>query len=133
MMEQNSSNNPFLTQTSIAFLSGAGAGLCATVSTYPFDICRTIFAAQGVLDSRGTAAAAAAFRPPTSLYECATRMYKYHGGMSSFFVGLQPAMVQIIPYMGLNFAIYDALTRNDRSIGLSGYAGSISGATSKML
>ncbi|KAL3902691.1 MAG: hypothetical protein SGILL_010735 [Bacillariaceae sp.] len=53
--------------------------------------------------------------------------------MSSFFVGLQPAMVQIIPYMGLNFAIYDALTRNDRSIGLSGYAGSISGATSKML
>ena len=141
----NNNNNPLLTQTSIAFLSGAGAGLCATVSTYPFDICRTIFAAQGILDvnsssssgARGSSSSsvstAAAFQPPKSLYECARRMYKYHGGISSFFVGVQPAMVQIIPYMGLNFTIYDALTKNDRSIGVSGYAGSISGATSKML
>ncbi|KAL3912534.1 MAG: hypothetical protein SGARI_001107, partial [Bacillariaceae sp.] len=44
-------------------------------------------------------------------------------------------MVQIIPYMGINFAIYDALLTdgNNKSVGASGYAGSISGATSKIL
>jgi solute carrier family 25 (mitochondrial thiamine pyrophosphate transporter), member 19 len=139
----------WLNPTSIAFLSGAGAGVCATVSTYPFDICRTIFAARGVLpaspvsavaapagSSGATAAATAAitdsFRPPTSLVECATAMYRQNGP-TAFFAGIRPAVVQIIPYMGLNFAIYDSLTRGDRRIGLSGYAGSISGAVSKIV
>jgi solute carrier family 25 thiamine pyrophosphate transporter 19 len=131
----------FLNPTSIAFISGAGAGLCATVSTYPFDICRTIFAARGVVPETTVAAASgstttATFQPPKSLVECATVMYHQpqgRGGFSAFFVGVRPAMVQIVPYMGLNFAIYDALTRGDRRIGLSGYAGSISGAISKMV
>ena len=35
--------------------------------------------------------------------------------------------------MGLNFAIYDALTSGDRDIGVSGYAGTISGPVSKIL
>jgi solute carrier family 25 (mitochondrial thiamine pyrophosphate transporter), member 19 len=137
----------WLTPTMIAFLSGAGAGVCATVSTYPFDICRTVFAAQGLTintsstASTTAAATAATFQPPKSLLECATRMYYQKtqlpngqgGGISAFFVGVRPAVVQIIPYMGLNFAIYDALTQDDRRIGLSGYAGSVSGAVSKMI
>ena len=35
--------------------------------------------------------------------------------------------------MGLNFAIYDRLTRGDRGVTSSGIAGSISGAFSKMI
>ncbi|KAG7343863.1 mitochondrial carrier protein [Nitzschia inconspicua] len=140
----NSLLNPqfWLTSTSIAFLAGAGAGICATVSTYPFDICRTVFAAQGVtvVHANSSATAASSFQPPKSLWECATRMYHQQpigrnnrGGLAAFFVGVRPAVVQIIPYMGLNFAIYDSLTQGDRRIGLSGYAGSISGAVSKMI
>jgi len=33
-------------QTLVAFCSGASAGVAATLSTYPLDLCRTIFAAQ---------------------------------------------------------------------------------------
>jgi solute carrier family 25 thiamine pyrophosphate transporter 19 len=32
---------------SVSFLSGAGAGACATVASYPFDLLRTTLAAQG--------------------------------------------------------------------------------------
>lgn len=35
--------------------------------------------------------------------------------------------------MGLNFAIYDTLTSGDRDIGLSAYAGMISGSVSKIV
>jgi solute carrier family 25 (mitochondrial thiamine pyrophosphate transporter), member 19 len=147
------STNP----TAVAFLSGAGAGLCATVSTYPFDICRTVFAARGVIPAASAvaatpeavatpaaavAAASAAsatktkqhvsFEPPKSLSECASAMYRQRG-LPVFFAGIKPAVVQIVPYMGMNFAIYDALTRGDRSVGLSAYAGMISGAVSKLI
>jgi solute carrier family 25 thiamine pyrophosphate transporter 19 len=164
------STQPFFTnQTSIAFFAGAGAGVCATIATYPFDICRTIFAAKGVMivptlsaaatttstaiatttstilsSSSGlattttvasTAITSTNFKPPTSLIECATSMYtqKNGGGFKAFFAGVNPAIVQIIPYMGFNFAIYDYLTQGEKGIGLSGYAGSISGAVSKMI
>ena len=35
--------------------------------------------------------------------------------------------------MGLNFAIYDFLTSGDRNVGLSAYAGTISGSLSKVI
>lgn len=126
---------PWLNPTSVAFLSGAGAGSCATVATYPFDICRTIFAARGFIPtgtSNSSKSATNTFQPPKSLVECATAMYNKNGP-KAFFAGVRPAVVQIIPYMGLNFAIYDYLTQGDRRIGLSGYAGSISGAVSKII
>ena len=34
--------------TSVAFVAGASAGLAATLTTYPFDLCRTTFAARGI-------------------------------------------------------------------------------------
>lgn len=135
----------WLSSTSIAFMSGAGAGICATISTYPFDICRTVFAAQGLsttIASTSSTTTSTTFQSPRSLWECASRMYHQSpssggygggGGIRAFFVGLKPAIVQIVPYMGLNFAIYDSLTQGDRRIGLSGYAGSISGAVSKIV
>mmetsp|Transcript_44103 Transcript_44103/g.47760 ORF Transcript_44103/g.47760 Transcript_44103/m.47760 type:complete len:396 (+) Transcript_44103:56-1243(+) len=128
--------------TIVAFVSGAGAGLCATIATYPFDITRTIFAARGVVTQQQQlqkvhSTATTTFRPPSTIAECAKSMYQKHG-IRGFYAGAAPAVVQTVPYMGLNFAIYDFLItqgKNDRSksIGLSGYAGSISGATSKII
>jgi len=128
--------------TIVAFVSGAGAGLCATIATYPFDITRTIFAARGVVTQQQQlqkvhSTTTTTFRPPSTIVECAKSMYQIHG-IRGFYAGAAPAVVQTIPYMGLNFAIYDFLItqgENDRSksIGLSGYAGSISGATSKII
>ena len=65
-------------------------------------------------------------------------MYQQRG-FRGFYAGSAPAVVQIVPYMGLNFAIYDFLitqgedSRSSKNIRLSGYAGSISGAMSKII
>jgi solute carrier family 25 thiamine pyrophosphate transporter 19 len=95
------------------------------------------------------------------LIQFVQQMYQKQG-LRGFYAGVTPALIQIIPYMGCNFAIYDYLTTrpttmNDNShnhhhnsnnnnsnqhpkppsskisIGLSAYAGSISGAISKMI
>ena len=70
-------------------------------------------------------------------------------GLAGFYAGAFPALIQIVPYMGLNFAIYDWLTTPTRtepinnnitknsssssSVVGSAYAGSISGALSKLV
>lgn len=65
-------------------------------------------------------------------------MYRQRG-IRGFYAGSASGVVQIIPYMGLNFAIYDFLItegndkHSSKSVGLSGYAGAISGAVSKII
>lgn len=138
--------HPHANQTAVAFGAGASAGLLATLATYPFDVCRTTFAARGITQTTSQAPLHSIMEPhfsdrmannrnnkvPTTLSEFAVHLYKQKG-VRGFFAGAGPATIQIIPYMGLNFAIYDKLTSQDRSVVLSGYAGSISGATSKIL
>jgi len=133
-------SNLLTNPTAIAFISGAGAGICATIATYPFDICRTVFASRGANQQQKghSRATATSFRPPSTIKECAMSMYRQRG-LPGFYAGSAPAVVQIVPYMGLNFAIYDFLItqgddqRSSKSVGLSGYAGSISGAVSKII
>jgi solute carrier family 25 (mitochondrial thiamine pyrophosphate transporter), member 19 len=72
------------------------------------------------------------FRPPKSTIEFATNLYKLQG-WKGFFAGSAPTLLQIVPYMGGSFAIYDAITAGDRGVSLSAYAGSIAGAVSKGL
>lgn len=108
------------------------AGAVATLITYPFDVCRTIFAARGVAE-QPLKEKSRTFAPPKTLYEFAYSLY-HKRGVRAFYAGYSPALVQIMPYMGLNFCIYEKLTKNDkRSIATSGFAGSISGALSKVV
>jgi solute carrier family 25 thiamine pyrophosphate transporter 19 len=136
--------------TATAFLAGATAGLFATTATYPFDVCRTTFAARGltvepsVKQSHHVAPFSSLVEPqynthnrnvaspPKTIVEFAGQLYRQKG-ISGFYAGSTPAVIQIIPYMGLSFAIYDSLTRGDRRVGLSAFAGSISGAVSKII
>lgn len=117
-----------LSPTQVAFVAGANAGVCATLSTYPLDICRTAFAAQGL-----TSSAEPTFKSPTSMRQFARRMYKQLG-WRGFFAGSGPAVVQIIPYMGLNFSLYEVLVNSEyASVSLSGMAGAVSGFVSKLV
>jgi solute carrier family 25 thiamine pyrophosphate transporter 19 len=148
--------------TTTAFVAGATAGLFATIATYPFDVCRTIFAAQGIVEQKqavhvapfsslvephyndrtanaprlspasSSSASLTKNSPPKTIIEFAGQLHRQKGIMG-FYAGSTPAVIQIIPYMGLNFAIYDSLTRGDRRVGLSAYAGAISGAISKIV
>lgn len=77
-----------------SFISGAAAGAFATSVTYPLDLLRTRFAAQG----------------PDKIYSGllgAMRDIAQHEGNRGFFRGLTAANGQIIPYMGLFFSSYE--------------------------
>ena len=136
--------------TSVAFVAGASAGLAATLTTYPFDLCRTTFAAKGIggaadaaaktaaktaaTTAATTASAASGLAPPKSLLGFVRGMYRRQG-IRGFYAGAGPAAIQIIPYMGINFALYDYFTRtfDSKSVGGAGLAGTIAGGTSKFL
>jgi solute carrier family 25 thiamine pyrophosphate transporter 19 len=78
-----------------SFVSGAGAGGVATTVTYPLDLLRTRFAAQGT--DRVYAGLLASIRD-----------IKRHEGYRGYFRGLSAALAQIVPYMGLFFTCYEA-------------------------
>lgn len=79
-----------------SFVAGAAAGAAATSVTYPLDLLRTRFAAQGrhrVYQSiRG------------AIWEI-----KRDEGFKGFFRGIGPGLGQIVPYMGIFFVTYEAL------------------------
>jgi solute carrier family 25 thiamine pyrophosphate transporter 19 len=79
-----------------AFVAGGGAGLAATVATYPFDVIRTQFAAQGLPRAHETMA---------SFVRATLRTQGWKG----LFAGLTPTALQIIPRMGLSFALYEKM------------------------
>jgi len=100
----------------IAFISGATAGVCATTITYPFDLTRTIFAARGLQPNTNSLMPVTSnFRPPRTLLGFAHSLYQTKG-WAGFYAGSTAAILQIIPYMGLNFAIYDVVLRYLKSI-----------------
>jgi solute carrier family 25 thiamine pyrophosphate transporter 19 len=78
------------------FIAGAVSGAAATGVTYPLDLLRTRFAAQG------------RHRVYTSL-RSALWDIKRDEGFKGFFRGLAPTLGQIIPFMGIFFASYEGL------------------------
>ncbi|KAK9465925.1 mitochondrial carrier domain-containing protein [Lipomyces arxii] len=81
------------------FISGAVSGAAATTVTYPLDLLRTRFAAQGST-------------PAQTVYpslRSSIRQIYVDEGISGFFQGLRPALSQIAPYMGLFFASYSII------------------------
>ncbi|ODA81802.1 hypothetical protein RJ55_00306 [Drechmeria coniospora] len=79
-----------------SFVAGATSGAVATSLTYPLDLLRTRFAAQGrrrVYDS----------------LRSAVRNIGRDEGWRGYFRGLVPTLGQIIPFMGIFFATYEGL------------------------
>jgi len=79
-----------------SFISGAIAGAIATTATYPLDLLRTRFAAQGT-------------EKVYSSLLSSIRDISRHEGPRGFFQGLGAGIAQIVPYMGLFFACYETL------------------------
>jgi len=77
-----------------SFIAGASAGAVATTATYPLDLLRTRFAAQGT------------DKIYTSL-RASIRQITVNEGPRGFFQGLSAGVGQIIPYMGMFFAAYE--------------------------
>lgn len=79
-----------------SFVAGAVAGGIATASTYPLDLLRTRFAAQGQE------------RIYSSLRASVVDIARHEGAVG-FFRGCSASVAQIVPYMGLFFMTYEAL------------------------
>ena len=120
--------------TFVLFLAGAGAGMTATMATYPLDIMRTHFALRGNVKNLSTMSSFVTYTIKNQ-------------GFKGFYSGCTPALVGITPYMGLNFAIYETLKKfADRKsngsnsqdsilqkIFRKGVCGAVAGGTSKFL
>jgi solute carrier family 25 thiamine pyrophosphate transporter 19 len=78
------------------FIAGGTAGAVSTTATYPLDLLRTRFAAQGK------------DRIYSSLVS-SIRDIGRHEGPRGFFQGLGAGIIQIVPYMGIFFALYESL------------------------
>lgn len=85
-----------LPSSAVNFVSGAAAGAAATTATYPLDLLRTRFAAQG--NERVYSSIAAS-----------VKQIAQQEGPTGFFRGLGAGVSQIVPYMGLFFASYEGL------------------------
>ena len=77
-----------------SFVSGAVAGGIATTATYPLDLLRTRFAAQGHV------------KIYTGLYGACKDIVRDEG-TPGFFRGLSAAVGSIVPYMGIFFMSYE--------------------------
>ncbi|RKO92195.1 mitochondrial carrier domain-containing protein [Blyttiomyces helicus] len=77
------------------FLAGASAGCIATITTYPFDLLRTRFALQG------------RDRVYTGIFQAVSHIARREG-LPGFYRGAAPAVVQIMPQMGIMFEAHAA-------------------------
>ncbi|KAF9189634.1 mitochondrial thiamine pyrophosphate transporter [Haplosporangium sp. Z 767] len=81
-----------------SFIAGANAGIIATACTYPFDLLRTRFAIQRDV------------KVYTGIVQAFKHIFGLEG-MRGFYKGMSPALIQVIPYMGIMFGSYDTLKR----------------------
>lgn len=79
-----------------AFLGGAIAGASATVCTYPFDVMRTVLAAQG------------SPRVYDSLAQAAFGIVR-DGGVAGLYAGCGVTLIEIVPASAIQFGAYAAL------------------------
>ncbi|CAK9269580.1 unnamed protein product [Sphagnum jensenii] len=82
----------------MSFIGGSIAGTAATIGSYPFDLLRTILAAQG--------------EPKVypNLRVALVEILRTKG-VTGLYAGLTPSLLEIVPYAGLQFGTYDALKR----------------------
>ncbi|KAF1801721.1 mitochondrial carrier domain-containing protein [Mucor lusitanicus] len=91
-----------LPHTLKTFGCGMIAGCAATAATYPFDLLRTRFAVQ-------------APQKNTSVTRAMADIYNMEGA-AGFYRGLWPAIIQIMPYMGLLFSSYDIFAKGFKNL-----------------
>lgn len=82
----------------VSFASGSTAGAAATFVSYPFDLLRTVLASQG--------------QPPLyrGIVDAARGIVKQNGP-KGLFTGVKITLLEIVPYAGIQFGVYDFLNR----------------------
>lgn len=87
----------------VSFVSGAAAGVAATVGSYPFDLLRTTLAAQGEP------------RVYRGMLDAAQGIFR-QDGIRGLYRGLGTTIMEIMPYSALQFSSYDLFNRAATSL-----------------
>lgn len=77
--------------------AGAGAGIIAMSATYPLDMVRGRLTVQEALNKQYT-----------GIFHCASVIAREEG-ITALWRGWVPSVIGVIPYVGLNFAVYETL------------------------
>lgn len=118
-----------LPHTLKTFGCGMIAGCAATAATYPFDLLRTRFAVQAPQKVSYIMLSAKYFwshfiytnlKQNTSVTRAMADIYNMEGA-AGFYRGLWPAIIQIMPYMGLLFSSYDIFAKGFKNLRVSVY------------
>ena len=88
-----------------SFLAGASAGTCASLATYPLDLLRTRFAAQGT--DKVWNSLVLLIKVYLSVRHSVIDILRDEG-LKGFYRGVVTSVLQIAPYMGLLFGTYEA-------------------------
>lgn len=89
-------------------VSGAVCGGASVVATYPLDLVRTRLSIQTANLQRLNKARASAVRPP-GIWELLRKIYREEGGWKGLYRGVWPTSLGVVPYVALNFAVYEQL------------------------
>ena len=85
-------------RAALSLTAGSVSGAAATLSTYPLDLLRTRLAAQGEP------------RVCSGMLDAMRTVMRQGEGVRALYVGLTPTLVQIVPYAGVQFLVYDSLS-----------------------
>ncbi|CAI1770709.1 hypothetical protein SEUBUCD646_0P02910 [Saccharomyces eubayanus] len=102
-----------LTNTQRLF-SGALCGGCSVVATYPLDLIKTRLTIQTANLSTLNRSKAKNIAKPPGIWKLLTEAYKSEGGLKGLYRGVWPTSLGVVPYVALNFAVYEQL----REIGI---------------
>jgi solute carrier family 25 phosphate transporter 23/24/25/41 len=109
---------------------------CSLVATYPLDIVRTRLSIQ----SASFEILKNSSKKIPGMWETMKLMYKVEGGIIALYRGLGPTIAGVAPYVGINFATYEAMRKamtaegqeNPSAIGKL-VAGGVSGAVAQSI
>ncbi|CAI4036882.1 hypothetical protein SMKI_16G1790 [Saccharomyces mikatae IFO 1815] len=103
-----------LTNTQRLF-GGALCGGCSVVATYPLDLIKTRLSIQTAnLNSLSRSKAKNISKPP-GIWKLLSETYRLEGGLKGLYRGVWPTSLGVVPYVALNFAVYEQL----REIGIN--------------
>ncbi|CCE90679.1 Mrx21p TDEL_0B05500 [Torulaspora delbrueckii] len=87
---------------------GALCGGASVVATYPLDLVRTRLSIQTASLQKLHKSKASSIKPP-GVWELLSRIYREEGNIKGLYRGVWPTSLGVVPYVALNFAVYEQL------------------------
>ncbi|QLL34525.1 hypothetical protein HG536_0G03870 [Torulaspora globosa] len=89
-------------------LGGALCGGASVIATYPLDLVRTRLSIQTANLRKLNKSRVSTAKPP-GIWELLVKIYREEGRIQALYRGVWPTSLGVVPYVALNFAVYEQL------------------------